>query len=65
MTTTTLAPKYTTFTIRLNKLNGNYLVWAKNPATGEAWSNTMLFTISTLGEAEAIVSDLKAEMVGA
>jgi hypothetical protein len=65
MTTTTLAPKYTTFTIRLNKLNGNYLVWAKNPATGEAWSNIMLYTISTLEEAEAIVSDLKSEMVGA
>ena len=63
MTTTTLAPKYTTFTIRLNKLNGNYIVWAKNPATGEAWSNIMVRTITTLEEAEAYVSDLKSQMV--
>jgi hypothetical protein len=59
-----MAPKYTTFNIRRNNLTGTYLVFAKNPATGEAWSNIMLYTIPTLEQAELIVADLKLEMVG-
>jgi hypothetical protein len=63
MTTITIAPKYTKFTMRQNRVNGNYMIWAKNPETGAAWCNVGLYSIRTLEEAEEILSDLKKEEV--
>lgn len=63
MTTTITAPKYTTFSMRVNPRNGNYIVFAKNPATGAAWTNIGIYAIRTAEEAEAIILDLKSEQV--
>jgi hypothetical protein len=60
-TTINLNPKFTTFTIRHNELNGNYIVWAKNPQTGDSWFNVGVYPIRSLEEAEEIVADLKKE----